>query len=139
MANRRRRRACDLAARPITERPTSSILKGVARRAHSWEGIRLRPSYFGEIYNDAGALRGRYETLRGVYQGLGEEELARRILLAAQRLRELGATFPVDDGTGDLERLLPVDWVPRIVAAEEGAERRRLLRGHQAGRYGDDA
>ena len=36
-----------------------------------------------------------------------------------QRLRELGATFPVDDGTGDLERLLPVDWVPRLIAADE--------------------
>jgi uncharacterized circularly permuted ATP-grasp superfamily protein len=45
--------------------------------------------------------------------------LARRIALAGQRLRELGATFPVDDGTGHLERLLPVDWVPRVIAADE--------------------
>jgi uncharacterized circularly permuted ATP-grasp superfamily protein len=45
--------------------------------------------------------------------------LARKILLAGQRLRELGATFPVDDGTGDLERLLPVDWVPRVFVADE--------------------
>jgi uncharacterized circularly permuted ATP-grasp superfamily protein len=45
--------------------------------------------------------------------------LARKILLAGQRLRELGATFPVDDGTGDLERLLPVDWVPRVIVADE--------------------
>jgi len=40
-------------------------------------------------------------------------------LRAGERLRELGATFPVDDGTGDLERLVPVDWVPRILAADE--------------------
>ena len=66
-----------------------------------------------------GSLRGQYETLREVYRNLGEEELAKRILLAGQRLRELGATFPVDDGTGDLARLLPVDWVPRIIAADE--------------------
>jgi uncharacterized circularly permuted ATP-grasp superfamily protein len=35
-----------------------------------------------------------------------------------QKLRELGATFPVDDGEGGAERLLPVDWVPRIIAAD---------------------
>ena len=54
-----------------------------------------------------------------MYRNLGEEELAKRTLLAGHRLRELGATFPVDDGTGDLERLLPVDWVPRIIAVDE--------------------
>jgi uncharacterized circularly permuted ATP-grasp superfamily protein len=50
----------------------------------------------------------------------------RRISRAGGRLRELGATFPVDDGTGDLERLLPVDWVPRIIPADEW---RTLSRG----------
>ena len=54
-----------------------------------------------------------------MYLDLGEGGLAERTLLAGRRLRELGATFPVDDGTGDLERLLPVDWVPRIIAADE--------------------
>jgi uncharacterized circularly permuted ATP-grasp superfamily protein len=54
-----------------------------------------------------------------VYQGLGEAELTNRVLRAGERLRELGATFPVDDGTGDLERLLPVDWVPRLIPADE--------------------
>ena len=80
---------------------------------------RLRPSYFNEIYDDAGTLRGQYEVLRGVYRRLGDEELANRILRARERLGELGATFPVDDGAGDLERLLPVDWVPRIIVAGE--------------------
>jgi uncharacterized circularly permuted ATP-grasp superfamily protein len=79
----------------------------------------MRPSYFNEIYDGAGTLRGHYEALRTVYRGLGEEELAKRILRAGERLRELGATFPVDDGAGDLERLLPVDWVPRIIAADD--------------------
>jgi uncharacterized circularly permuted ATP-grasp superfamily protein len=79
----------------------------------------MRPSYFNEIYDDAGTLRGQYEMLRGVFHRLGDEELANRILRAGERLRELGATFPVDDGTGDLERLVSVDWVPRIIAAGE--------------------
>jgi len=57
--------------------------------------------------------------LREVFRRLGDEALANRILRAGERLRELGATFPVDDGTGDLERLVPVDWVPRILAADE--------------------
>ena len=88
-------------------------------RHHRRRVQRLKPSYFNEIYDDAGTLRGRYGALREVYKGLGEEELTKRILLAGRRLRELGATFPVDDGTGDLERLLPVDWVPRVIAADE--------------------
>lgn len=79
----------------------------------------MRPSYFNEIYDHAGALRGQYETLREVYRELGKDELASRISRAGELLRELGATFPVADGTGDLERLLPVDWVPRIIAAGE--------------------
>ncbi len=82
-------------------------------RHHRRRVPRLKPSYFNEIYDDAGTLRDRYGALREAYKGLGEEELTKRILLAGRRLRELGATFPVDDGTGDLERLLPVDWVPR--------------------------
>src|SRR5215207_1810941 len=80
----------------------------------------MRPSYFNEIYDGAGTLRGHYEALREVYGGLGEEELPKRILRAGERLRELGATFPVDDGMGDRERLLPVDWVPRIIAPTSG-------------------
>ena len=79
----------------------------------------MRPSFFNEIFDETGTVRGFYEPLREVYRHLGEEELARRISRAGQRLRELGATFPVDDGPGDLERLLPVDWVPRLIAAAE--------------------
>ena len=79
----------------------------------------MRPSYFNEIFDEAGSLRGPYEPLLEVYRSLGEDEVGRRIGRAQERLRELGATFPVDDGTGDSERMLPVDWVPRIIAADE--------------------
>jgi uncharacterized circularly permuted ATP-grasp superfamily protein len=54
-----------------------------------------------------------------VYRGLDEDELTRRILRADGRLAELGVTFPAGDGKGDSDRLLPVDWVPRVVAAGE--------------------
>jgi uncharacterized circularly permuted ATP-grasp superfamily protein len=105
---------------PITWCATCSIFRGgAAGRVHRRRGGGLRPSYFNEIFDEAGTIRFSYEPLRGVYRNLGDEELARRIALAGQRLRELGATFPVDDGTGDLERLLPVDWVPRVIAADE--------------------
>jgi uncharacterized circularly permuted ATP-grasp superfamily protein len=49
---------------------------------------------------------------------MGEDELGLRTVRARERLGELGATFPVD-GEGDSERLLPVDWAPRIIAADE--------------------
>jgi uncharacterized circularly permuted ATP-grasp superfamily protein len=57
--------------------------------------------------------------LREVYQGLGEKELAERTARARERLGELGVTFTVAGEEGDLERILPVDWVPRIIAADE--------------------
>ena len=41
-----------------------------------------------------------------------------RTARARERLGELWATFPVD-GAGDSGRLLPVDWTPRIIAAQE--------------------
>jgi uncharacterized circularly permuted ATP-grasp superfamily protein len=41
-----------------------------------------------------------------------------RTARARETLGELGATFPVD-GAGDSGRLLPVDWTPRIIAAQE--------------------
>ena len=56
----------------------------------------------------------------GLFGGLWELPQAEDRAALEQLLRELGATFPVADGTGDLERLLPVDWVPRIIAAGEG-------------------
>lgn len=79
----------------------------------------MRPSYFNEIYDESGTLRGSYGPLRKAHRSLGKDELGTRISSARERLRELGATFPVDDGSGDSERLLPVDWVPRIIAADE--------------------
>jgi uncharacterized circularly permuted ATP-grasp superfamily protein len=45
--------------------------------------------------------------------------VGKRIGRAGSRLTELGATFPVDDGAGDSERIFPVDWVPRIIAADD--------------------
>jgi uncharacterized circularly permuted ATP-grasp superfamily protein len=79
----------------------------------------LRPSYFNEIFDEAGSLRGSYESLLAAYRRLGEDEVGRRISRAQQRLRELGATFLVDDGMGDSERIFPVDWVPRIIDSGE--------------------
>jgi uncharacterized circularly permuted ATP-grasp superfamily protein len=77
----------------------------------------LRPSYFNEIFDEAGSLRESYESLLAAYRSLGEDEVGRRISRAQERLRELGATFLVDDGMGDSERIFPVDWVPRIIDA----------------------
>ena len=48
---------------------------------------------------------------------MGRDEIGRRIGRAEERLREQGVTFRVDDETVDKERILPVDWVPRIISA----------------------
>jgi uncharacterized circularly permuted ATP-grasp superfamily protein len=60
-----------------------------------------------------------YGRLLGIYRSLGEDEVGRRIERAREMLGDLGATFAVEDEPGGSERLLPVDWVPRIIAADE--------------------
>jgi uncharacterized circularly permuted ATP-grasp superfamily protein len=45
----------------------------------------------------------------------GEEEFATRCERAGERLRELGATFPLPDDPEGQDRILPADWIPRII------------------------
>ena len=46
---------------------------------------------------------------------IGAEELARRGAWADEKLRELGATFPLPEDPAGKDRILPADWVPRII------------------------
>ena len=82
----------------------------------------MRPTYYNEMYDEAGSLRGLYAPLIEVYRSLGEEEFQRRTGLARRRLEELNATFPVEDEPGNPERLVQVDWMPRVIAAAEWRE-----------------
>jgi uncharacterized circularly permuted ATP-grasp superfamily protein len=46
---------------------------------------------------------------------IGAEGFAERSAQADEKLRELGATFPLPDDPAGKERILPADWMPRII------------------------
>jgi len=75
----------------------------------------MRDGVYNEALLEDGAARGHYAALFGALEGLGAEGFGERKRRAERRLRDLGATFPLD---GEPDRLLPADWVPRIVPPE---------------------
>jgi uncharacterized circularly permuted ATP-grasp superfamily protein len=67
----------------------SSILgtfDGGEAREDETERTGLRPTYYNEMFDEAGSLRETYAPLIEVYRNLGEEEFHRRTGLARQRL-----------------------------------------------------
>ena len=68
-----------------------------------------------EVFDESGEARGFYRPLLEVLSRMGPEEFAGRRGRARALLRELGATFPLPGEDGQRERVLPADWMPRIV------------------------
>lgn len=68
-----------------------------------------------EVFDAAGEPRDFYRPLLDVLSWMGPEGFAGRRGRAKALLKDLGATFPLPDGSGEKERVLPADWVPRIV------------------------
>ena len=62
-----------------------------------------------------GASREFYRPLLDARGRIGTEEFAERSAHADEKLRELGATFPLPGDPAGKERILPADWMPRII------------------------
>ena len=80
--------------------------------------METRVSHYNEaLADDGGAVREPYGPLMEMIDRLGTALLVERRARAAAKLRQLGATFPLpgDDASGKAGRLLPADWMPRIV------------------------
>lgn len=75
----------------------------------------MRDGVYNEALLDDGGARVHYRALLGALKSLGPDGFGRRKARAEARLRELGATFPLD---GEPDRVLPADWVPRVVPPE---------------------
>ena len=94
--------------------------------------MEIKTEHFNEVFEPGGEIR---ELYRPLFQGLGrlgEEELAGRSARAGEKLRDLGATFPLPDDPAGKERILPADWIPRIVPRDhrEILSRGLLQRGY---------
>jgi uncharacterized circularly permuted ATP-grasp superfamily protein len=75
--------------------------------------------HYNEALEADGAVREPYGPLMEMMERLGPGMLAERRARAGAKLRELGATFPLPgDDAAKEDRILPADWVPRIVPRE---------------------
>ena len=77
--------------------------------------MEIKTEYFNEVFEPGGEVRERYRPFLECLERLGEEELAQRSARADEKLRELGATFPLPNEPEGQDRILPADWIPRIV------------------------
>ena len=77
--------------------------------------MEIKTEYFNEVFEPEGRVRERYRPLFEALERIGEEEFAARCARAGEKLRELGATFPLPDDPEGQDRILPADWIPRII------------------------
>jgi uncharacterized circularly permuted ATP-grasp superfamily protein len=92
-----------------------------------------------EMFDPDGGLRPGYAALHGALAALGVDDLAERGALRDRSLRDQGITFSL---SGE-ERPIPLDLLPRVIAAEEWVvleagviQRVRALEGFLADVYG---
>jgi len=81
---------------------------------------------FDEMFAGPGRVRPHYAALHDRLENLGGEELARRHRVADLTMRHQGITFTVYGREQGVERIIPFDPIPRLIAAEEWS---RIERG----------
>ncbi len=75
--------------------------------------------FFDEMFAEDGNVRPHYQALATRLDALGEEEFARKRLLAERSYVSQGITFTVYSGDEGTERIFPFDLIPRIIPAKE--------------------
>ncbi|MGI8650297.1 MAG: circularly permuted type 2 ATP-grasp protein [Rubrobacter sp.] len=74
---------------------------------------------YNEVMTGEGEVRAEYRPLLDAFEAMGSSSRTERHRRATKMLDELGATFPLPDGTGvEGDRVLPADWTPRIVCRD---------------------
>src|SRR5919112_126395 len=77
--------------------------------------MEIKAEYFNEVFESGGEIRELYRPLFEILERIGDEKLANKSERANEKLRDLGATFPLPDDPEGQDRILPADWIPRIV------------------------
>ena len=77
--------------------------------------METKASYYNEAFEPGGAVREPYGPLLETLELLGPGMVVERRLRANEKLRKLGATFPLPGDSAGKNRVLPADWIPRII------------------------
>lgn len=80
--------------------------------------MKIRSSHYNEVFREDGSLREVYAPLMETIERMGKERFSGLAEAARERLRELGATFPLSEEESGRERVLPADWIPRIIPTD---------------------
>ena len=75
--------------------------------------------FFDEMFAADGSVRESYDTFKDLTQHISLEEMQRLQFAAERSLMSMGITFNVYNDSGGTERIMPLDIVPRIIAAKE--------------------
>ena len=74
---------------------------------------------FDEMFGAPGVVRPHYATLHDRLAALGPDEIERRHRVADLMMRQQGITFTVYGREQGVERIIPFDPIPRLIAVEE--------------------
>lgn len=77
----------------------------------------IETSPYNEALEPGGGIRRPYRPLFETIRRLGPGMMTERRARAVEHLRQMGATFPLPGDDGPQDRVLPADWVPRIIPA----------------------
>jgi uncharacterized circularly permuted ATP-grasp superfamily protein len=85
-------------------------------------------AFFDEAFDEGGRPRAHYAALVELLDGMGGDDFERRSRMRDATFRSRGVTFTLyDDDAGALERLFPMDLLPRIIPAAEWEQLERGL------------
>ena len=77
--------------------------------------METKKSYYSETFEREHKVHELYGPLFETFELLGSGMLVERRARANEKLRKLGATFPLPGGSEGKDRVLPADWTPRII------------------------
>ena len=76
-------------------------------------------NFFDEMFGPKGQIKDGYDLFKNRVEALSREEMMRRQAAAEKAMMAMGITFNVYSEGQGTERIMPVDIIPRIVAADE--------------------
>ena len=76
-------------------------------------------AFYDEMFTAPGEVRPHYRKLLERFDEMGDGELDRKQLLAAQTFLNQGVTFTVYNDDQGTERIFPFDLIPRIIPRHE--------------------
>jgi len=77
--------------------------------------MEIKTKHFNEVFESWGTGREFYRPLLEVLERIGAQQFAERCMRADEKLRRIGATFPLPGDRAGKDRILPADWIPRII------------------------